>query len=29
MEKSKKRNTEHCAKSKQYDHLGALKSAKF
>ena len=29
MGKCKKRNTEHCAKSKQYDQLGALKSIKF
>ena len=29
MEKCKKRNTEHCTKSKQYDQLGALKNAKY
>ena len=29
MENCKKRNIEHCAKSKQCDQLGALKSVKF
>ena len=29
MEKCKKRNTEHCTKSKQCDQFGALKKAKY
>ena len=29
MEKCKKRNTEHCTKSKQYSQFRALKSVKF
>ena len=29
MEKCKKRNTEHCAKSKQYDQFRTWKKAKF